>query len=103
MAKIKKIVNENDGVKYHMDQYAYWCKGCGHIHVFSLKVDGGHHKFNMDMDNPTVEPSLLQNFGGGSKICHSFIRGGHIQYLNDCQHELAGQTIVLPEIEDHLV
>lgn len=32
-------------------------------------------------------------------ICHSFITDGKIQYLSDCTHELAGQTIELPEIE----
>lgn len=99
MPKIRKIVNVDEGgKKYHHDQYEYFCKGCGYTHVFGLKLEGGNHNFNMDFESPTVSPSLLQNFGGNSKLCHSFIRNGKIQYLNDCQHELAGQTIELPEI-----
>jgi len=77
-------------------QYLYNCPGCGYEHAFSLKSEGGHHEFNLDLDNPTVSPSLLQNFRP-DRICHSFIKDGHIQFLNDCWHELAGQTIELPD------
>ncbi len=30
--------------------------------------------------------------------CHTFITDGRIQYLSDCTHQLAGQTIELPEL-----
>jgi len=33
------------------------------------------------------------------KVCHSFVTDGNIQYLGDCTHELAGQTIELPEFK----
>lgn len=32
-------------------------------------------------------------------ICHSFVRAGRIQFLDDCTHALAGQTVDLPEID----
>src|SRR5680860_1899129 len=97
MPKIK--VNENiyNGVKEHHTQYFYFCKGCGYEHCFALKNKGGHHDFNMDLENPTISPSLLQNFSP-DRICHSFIKNGMIQYLGDCWHELRGQTIELPDI-----
>ena len=98
MPKIKINENIHDGVKFHHTQYLYFCKGCGYEHAFALRKDGGNHDFNMDLDNPTVSPSLLQNFAPGPR-CHSFIRNGKIQYLADCEHHLAGQTIELPEIE----
>lgn len=28
--------------------------------------------------------------------CHSFVRGGMIEFLADCTHDLAGQTVPLP-------
>ena len=31
--------------------------------------------------------------------CHSFVTDGNIQYLADCTHELAGQTVPLPDWE----
>ena len=30
-------------------------------------------------------------------ICHSFVKDGQIQFLSDCSHELAGQTVPLPD------
>ena len=98
MAKIKVNYNMQDGVKFHHTQYLYFCKGCGCEHAFGLKNEGGNHNFNMDLNNPTVSPSLLEN-RTPSKSCHSYIRNGKIQYLNDCHHHLAGKTIELPEIE----
>jgi hypothetical protein len=34
------------------------------------------------------------------RICHCFIRDGQIQFLLDCTHALAGQTVPLPPIDD---
>lgn len=99
MPKIKLLTHVYEGKKYHHDQYAYWCLGCGYEHVFGLRTEGGHHEFNGDLNNPTVSPSLLQNFTPG-RTCHSFIKNGKIQYLSDCHHHLAGQTIELPDFEE---
>ena len=100
MSKVKEIkyINEKTGEEYHHKQYHYWCDGCGYEHAFALRSDGGNHDFNGDLDNPTVTPSLVQNFTPGT-MCHSFINNGHIQYLTDCFHHLAGQTIELPDID----
>jgi hypothetical protein len=32
--------------------------------------------------------------------CHSFVRDGHIEFLTDSTHKLAGQTVVLPALPD---
>jgi len=32
------------------------------------------------------------------RICHSFITDGKIQFLSDCTHHLAGQTVDLNDI-----
>lgn len=96
MAKIKVLENIYEGVKYHHTQYLYFCKGCGYEHCFALKSEGGHHTFNMDLENPTISPSLLENKTPG-RTCHSFIKNGKIQYLGDCHHHLAGKTIELPD------
>ena len=73
--------------------YEFMCKGCGYSHVFSTKI----HQFNGDMEKPTLHPSMLCNFSP-DRICHSWIKEGKIQYLNDCWHELKGQTIELEDI-----
>jgi hypothetical protein len=30
-------------------------------------------------------------------VCHSFVTDGKIQFLSDCTHALAGQTVALPD------
>ena len=61
--------------------------------------------FNGDMERPTFVPSVLQQYDYGPDdnrkhfVCHSFVRDGRIQYLDDCTHAMAGQTVDLPEIE----
>lgn len=30
--------------------------------------------------------------------CHTFIKGGMVQFLDDCTHEFAGQTVPLPDL-----
>lgn len=34
--------------------------------------------------------------------CHSFVRDGKIEFLNDSTHSLAGQTVDLPPLPDWL-
>ena len=54
--------------------------------------------FNGDLERPTFTPSVL--WTTGHDICHSFVRDGRIQFLPDCTHALASQTVELPEIEE---
>jgi hypothetical protein len=96
MAKFKKEENIWNGVKHHYTQYLYMCPGCKCMHTIALKSEGGNHDFNMNLDRPTVSPSVLYS---SHPVCHSFIKDGMIQFLSDCEHELAGQTVELPEIE----
>jgi hypothetical protein len=35
-------------------------------------------------------------------VCHTFITDGMVQFLGDCTHGLAGQTLPLPELPEHL-
>ena len=36
-------------------------------------------------------------------ICHTFITDGQVQFLSDCTHEYAGQTLPLPDIPPYPV
>lgn len=51
-----------------------------------LQKDFEERKRQRATENPRVE-----------RICHSFVRDGNIQYLNDCWHQYKGQTVELPE------
>lgn len=96
-------------------ELGFWCPGCEHMHV----VNSGW-TFNGNYDKPTFSPSVLVTGGHYSpqwqgpncwcnwsarypdkptsfkcERCHSFVEGGHIQFLSDCTHALAGQTVEL--------
>jgi hypothetical protein len=119
MARISKVLRSSeDG---HGGQgLLFYCGGCKMAH----KVNIGHGPgprwgYNGNPEKPTFTPSVLvswdqfepsatlpeirEKIGSGEivqakvrKVCHSFVTDGRIQYLSDCTHELAGQTIDLP-------
>ena len=69
------------------------CPGCGYSHALDDRW-----AFNNDLEKPTFSPSLLVKSGKDFKeICHSFIREGVWEFLNDCTHDKAGQKVPVPE------
>lgn len=76
----------------------FWCPGCDHIH-------GPNHtwEYNGDPERPTFSPSVLVTGGSSGTVCHSFVRDGRIEFLGDCTHALAGQTVDLPDVPEWLV
>lgn len=54
--------------------------------------------FNGDFEHPTFWPSMVVDIkhevpSDGLVREHFFVRNGKIQYLRDCNHEMAGQTV----------
>ena len=83
----------------------FFCPGCGFAHGINVNggkmLSNGHGGFpswdwNNSVEAPTISPSILVF---GEKRCHSFVREGKIQFLDDCSHELAGKTVDLPEMD----
>lgn len=76
-----------------------WCPGCDDLHrVAFVGEDGTHPAVEWDvsgsLERSTVAPSILVHSGGGrSPRCHSFVRDGRWEFLSDCDHDLAGQTV----------
>lgn len=101
---------------------AFKCLGCDEMHAVPVGVGGWG--FNNDFEKPTLTPSILVRSGHYAEgvsaqngtcwctftertgqessfkcvCCHSFVTDGRIQYLGDCSHALAGQTIELPDV-----
>lgn len=69
--------------------YIFWCPGCEHAH----HIDTKRWTFDGNLERPTVSPSLLNYAGNDTPRCHIFVKAGRIQYLGDCTHDLAGQTV----------
>ena len=101
--------------------FRFWCPGCKESHHVPVgEGSGPRWGFNGDTDSPTFTPSILVRSGHyvpghqgetcwcnwedkaehpdlQCRVCHSFVTDGMIQFLGDCTHELAGQTVPIPE------
>jgi hypothetical protein len=101
---------------------SFWCPGCNQTHTLSVEGPGAIWGWDRNVDAPTFTPSVLMTSGhfvsshkpGDAcwctynatakrkapftcKRCHSFVRAGRIQFLGDCSHALANQTVGLPD------
>ena len=120
MTKLKRVdCYAPEGTLYG---YQFKCPGCGERHTLPVGAGNGdtygRWGFNGDFESPTFTPSVLAR---GNKllldadgewtgewerdadgdpipyVCHSFVTNGRVQFLGDCTHNLAGQTVDLPE------
>ena len=81
----------------------WYCPGCrgGHgVPVIGARV----WDWNKSLTSPTLSPSVLVHSHArwqeeDQPRCHVFIREGKIQFLADCSHSLAGQTVDVPPWE----
>jgi len=113
--KLRQIYDFN----HHLLGYAHWCPGCGEHHVFDTEQAnprGARWSFDGNMEAPTFAPSMrvLHQPGEwaydeatnndkwvhtGPEVtkCHYNLTKGMLIYHGDCLHELAGQTVPLPD------
>lgn len=82
--------------------HLFWCPGCSTHHVFIPTTVGGKGpRWTVEWSNPlTLSPSILVTGGADDRRCHMFIRNGHIEYLNDCTHDLKGQTVPMTDLKE---
>ncbi len=122
MGRLSNVLRdaEGPGKKY----LVFICPGCNDFHM--VCIEPGPWKWDGNADSPTFTPSILirnghfaSHFKHGEDrcwcdynrelveegkppskykcvVCHSFVRNGRIEFLADCTHELAGQTVDLP-------
>lgn len=100
---------------------SFWCPGCNMAHMVRHgDGPGPRWTWNGNAETPTFSPSvllqwdqwvppastpeILARINSGEivqtkepRVCHSFVTDGRIQFLGDCTHHLAGQTVDLPE------
>lgn len=98
------------------DCVSFWCPGCEEHHIVRI-VPPGDWGFNQDYRRPTFTPSILVSgtvpvtdadvsriMAGGAvepkpTRCHSYVTDGYIEFLADCSHPLAGQTVLLMTLD----
>lgn len=124
MSALSKILRNWRNPDNGDEGLTFFCPGCGDHH--SIRTKGATAwGWNGDVEKPTFTPSVLVRSGHyvpgrdkdgcwctynaereakGEKpskfkceVCHSFVKDGQMQFLSDCTHALAGQTVPLPE------
>lgn len=106
------------------ETFVLWCPGCNDTHVINKTWD-----FDGNFEQPTFSPSILVTAGhyvpgfvAGSDCwctfyadkpedertfscyrCHSFIKNGEWQFLGDSSHDLAGKTVPMVDLPQHVV
>lgn len=100
----------NDGSNRYQALY-FCCPGCAEmyendgLHILAVNTDevSPSWSFDGDFDAPTLSPSVLTRRGQGEGVCHSFLRNGIFQYLNDSTHSMAGKHVPIPDLPDWVV
>lgn len=82
------------------------CPACNDTHKGKMSGIHGLNNtwtYNGDTYKPTFHPSLLVTYNTPNKkhVCHSFVKDGMIQFLSDCTHSMAGQTVELMDVNEN--
>ena len=120
MGALSRVLRSAEG-----GRLVFRCPGCNETHMVTTGDGAGPRwGYNGNAEAPTFTPSILIRSGHyvpgyeagpcwctyakehpdedevfKCSVCHSFVRDGQIQFLNDCTHALAGQTVQLPDFE----
>lgn len=100
------------------DGFAWWCPACFEMHPLP-----SGWTFDGNLDAPTFSPSFkhtgkmavkdadgewtgewVRDADGKPKdwCCHYVVTAGQVAYCGDCTHGMAGQTIPMPDLPEHL-
>jgi hypothetical protein len=114
------MISVGTKLKRQDELMSFFCPACNESHSINVATDGCGHQWSWNGSDsaPTFSPSILVtgmqtiNDASGNwagewvrdadgkgvpQLCHSFVVDGRTQYLDDCKHALAGQTVDLPD------
>lgn len=122
MSAISPVLRRAASEKESHAWLTFWCPGCQEAHGVCIKrpkdETGPVWGWNGSVERPTFTPSIVlqrqrweppvthENLEDWKRepweqsqvnaVCHSFVTNGRIEFLGDCTHALAGQTVDLP-------
>lgn len=97
---------DDHGLKYNCLMFV--CPGClemypGSIGLHMLPVNSSEKKpsweWDGNLEQPTLSPSILTKHRE-TEICHSYLRNGVFEFLSDCSHPLANQSVPAPDLPE---
>lgn len=88
-----------------------WCPGCDDVHRVvtwqATDQTGPVWTWDGNLEAPTIDPSILVKYPTPEphprNVCHSYLRAGRWEFLSDCTHQMAGQTVDMVPLPDRLV
>jgi hypothetical protein len=93
--------------------YQHWCPGCQVHHEYFVDQPapgGASWSFNGNVHMPSFQPSMHITYGPWvddedpsivipkTTRCHYFLTDGVTQFLGDCEHDLKGMRMNLPDL-----
>lgn len=114
--KVAKLMKSTEaGTERDLGDYVwFWCPGCKGYMRARVRMPNnptpeeiadqqenrqGLWTWNNNEESPTIRASILTGIERPGKRCHLFISDGKIEFCGDCEHEFAGKTIALTEID----
>ena len=100
------------------DGYMWYCPACDQVHPLPNRG----WTFDGNIEKPTFSPSFrhtgkqivtkdgewtgewVRDAQGDpvDLVCHYVVTAGQVAYCTDCTHAMAGQTILMPDLPEHL-
>lgn len=87
-----------------------WEEGASGLHMLPVNstTKTPQWKWDGNLEAPTLSPSILTKHGpvvdgALTGVCHSFLKAGVFQYLDDCTHPLKGQFVPMIPLEDWML
>jgi hypothetical protein len=91
---------------HYVPTYAHWCPGCEELHDYAVDQpfrNGARWSFSGPPDRPSFSPSMNISIGEPvEERCHYYLTVGVLQFCPDSTHALAGQSVPLPDIPQHI-
>jgi hypothetical protein len=116
---MKSILRHCIDGQQEYDMLWFWCPACDEYHAVKVNNPNDYSwGWNGSEESPTITPSILvrgtkpitddeaerimrgEHIEPMPTVCHSFVADGKIQYLSDCSHFMAGETVELPNMDD---
>lgn len=84
-----------------------WCPGCDKAHQVQLIGPNGYEPKPMwswdgNLEAPTIDGSILVYESGDQPRCHSLVRAGVWEFLEDCTHSKRGTRVPMVPLPDWL-
>lgn len=110
-APVAQIHHVRDGDLVY-EALMFWCPGCEHIDSDGERAGGLHMlavnstvktpswEWDGNLEAPSLTPSIKTENGDPEFVCHSYLKVGVFQFLDDCTHQYRGQHVPLPPLPD---